>query len=68
MTVASEFIPDRSFQVTAIINTSGEAMVVGRNDDSVVIELEGREPLYMDAYEAKVLRAAITAAIKNMEV
>ncbi len=60
-------IPDVPYQFHATLKLSGEHVVIGHNDDSVILDYQG-EPIYMDITEAKMLVAALRVAIENVGV
>ncbi len=65
--MAIEF-PDRQYQINAMINASGTVVLIGHSDDSVVIEVDGEDPCYMDIPEAQTVIAALTAAIGQVGI
>ena len=56
---------DVPYSVCGDIRLSGERVVVGYSDDSVIMD-QGAEAIYMDITEAEMLIATLKAAISRV--
>lgn len=59
-------LPDREYEIDAVILSSGERIIVGHTDSSIVLETPFSEPIYMGVADTNLLLSALHAACSNM--
>lgn len=62
----SKLLIEREYEVDAVILSSGEQIVVGHTDISIVLETPDSEPIHMGVADTNLLLSALHAACSNM--